>query len=689
MWYGAAYYPEHWPQERWRDDARLMKEAGFNVARLGEFAWCRMEPKPDEFSFAWLDEAIEALAEQGLAVLLGTPTAGPPVWLVNAASADQDCRMLYEDGTRWEAGGRSLCCVNHPRFVERSRRIVEAMSRRYVENPAVMGWQLDNEIGMYGVRCYCPHCVAGFRQWLEEKYGDIDTLNNRLGMVFGSNEFGSFGEVPIPRLRQDLHNPGLLLDSHRFFADSNAAYLVMQAETLRACGVRRPITHNVCHMMSGWTGIDGEALFRHLDVAGWDSYPQQFATDPRPATMGLLHAIARGYKNQRYWMLEQQSGAPFGMAAVDPERIRLWAWQSVAHGADMILYFRWRTCRFGGEQYWQGILDHVGSENARYDLIRRMGAELARLSDRLTGLRPAAKAAILLDFDNCMSITHGTNAGGPKLAYRQHAESWYEALRRRGWGVDVVYEPPAPGEYEIVIAPALRLMSAKWAERLRTFVERGGTLVATVTTATLHRDHVAPAEPVPWKLTQVFGVERVGWSALARLSVPPKELAGADGAAWERLGSVDSIPVIGEVESLGTTYRATTWCDHLSVMTARTLARFAEGSPPGPTAAITENRFGQGCAVYVASVVEQACADQLIEMLLAAPPDAPASGDDKVEIVPCNTDGGPLCFVLNHGATPAQVTLPAAMRELISDRVVGPVMTVEPYNVAVLADIPR
>jgi len=680
IWYGAAYYPEHWPKERWPADARLMRAAGFNLVRMGEFAWCRLEPAEDKFDFDWLAAAVDILAKVGLSVLLGTPTAGPPAWLVNSKMPGQDCRMLYEDGTRWEFGGRSLCCVNHSRFIKRARRIASELGGYFAKHPAVMGFQIDNELGMYGTRCYCGHCLAEFRKWLREKYGRIDNLNARLGMIFGGGEFRSFDDVPLPRLRQDLHNPGLLLDSQRFYSDANIAFVRMQAEALRRAGVRQPIATNVCHMFGG-AGVDGPKLFAELDVAGWDCYPQQFAVDPLPATMALLHGIARGYKRKKYWMLEQQSGSPSGMAADDERRIRLWTWQSIAHGAEMILYFRWRTCRFGGEQQWRGILDHDGKPNKRYRMAARVGEEIARVQSHLSGFSSSSRAAVLLDFDNSQSLALPIY-GAPRISYREHAERYYEALRMMGISADIVFSVPEPGQYELLVLPLMRLIGEGEAARLRAFVAGGGTLVAAVAAATFNRDHVAASDSMPWLLTDVFGVERIEWSALGRPLAPPKELMGGDALLWKKTGGADTIPVKGEVAALAGTFSARSWCDHLRGSGARTLARFAEGTPSGPAPAITINKYGKGRAVYVAAVMEQELINRLMALLIKPVKDIPVSKSPLVEIVPCRDN---LFFVLNHGVNQAEVRLPCAAIDLLSGRSLGKKMMLDSYDVALVA----
>jgi beta-galactosidase len=680
---GCAYYPEHRDPALWKQDAEWMADAGFTVVRMGEFAWCRMEPREDRFDFDWIEQAVGILAERGIQTIIGTPTAGPPAWLVAFGRPEDDSRQVYEDGGAWELGGRNMLCVNHPRYLERSLKIAAAVAARFKDAPSVLAFQIDNEPGMYGMRCLCPRCAAGFRGWMREKYGTIAEVNRRLGMVFGGSEFGSFDDIPIPRRRQDLHNPGLLMDSQRFFAESQRRFVHRQAQAIRDQGARQPITTNLCHMLSGGDGHDGMAMFEALDVAGWDCYPVQFAADPKPQAMGLLHAIARAYKHGTpYWMLEQQSGSPMAAAADDPSRIALWTWQSIAHGAELILFFRWDTCRFGGEQYWRGILDHENVKNERFQAIAQASKQIRSAAKDITGLRRDNRIAFLLDNDACQS--HFMNPLGPAFSYRAHAEAYAGAVNRLGWGYDAIFEPPQPGSYAVVIAPALRLMDERWASLLRAYVAQGGTLLVTIATATLDRDHVAPSEPVPWKLTDVFGVRREEWSALGRVQRPPKERMGESRDAWENLGAPDAIPVMGEGPLSGS-YAAQTWCDHLDVAGADVLARYAEGTPAAGRAAVTSHRFGKGRAVYCASVFEDRLLDALLGHLAGRNAAAPSSASPWVEVVPCRASKGTVCFVLNHGAEEATVTTPGPGRELLSGIEFGPTLEIAGYEAMILS----
>lgn len=263
-----------------------------------------------------------------------------------------------------------------------------------------------------------------------------------------------------------------------------------------------------------------------------------------------------------------------------------------------------------------------------------MGAEVARVQTALADRTTPARAAILLDFDSCQSFRLTSTQGAPRVQYRALAEQYYAALQQAGVAVDVVYEPPAPGAYVLVVAPALRLMSAAWAERLRAFVEDGGTLVAAVACATLDPDHVVPAEPLPWRLTELFGIERVEWSALGSLAAPPKERAGEDASAWAHLGSADAVPVVADDGPLAGCFAAKTWIDHLALRGAEPLARFAVGSPAGTAPAVTLHQSGQGHAVYVAAIMEQELLNRLFANLITFHGHPPTAENALVEINP-------------------------------------------------------
>jgi len=682
---GAAYYPEHWSKKYWQNDIKMMLDCGFNTVRLGEFSWCLMEPEIDVFDFSWLLEAVEMFHSHNISVLLGTPTAGPPAWLINTEKTGQNCLMYYENSGKWQFGGRSLCCINHPFFIERSNIIAEKIAETFAHTPGIIGFQIDNEIGMYGTRCYCEYCQQKFRNFLKEKYTTIENINEALGMTFGSAKFRTFDDIEIPRISQDLHNPGLILESQRFFSKSNIAYVNMQADAIRKHSPDKPITTNVCHMLNGWTGINEHSLFQNLDVAGWDCYPVQFNQDTAIETTGLLHAMTRSYKQKKYWMLEQQSGSPFGMPEGDPRKISLWTWQAIAHGAEMIVYFRWRTCRFGGEQYWRGILDHDKRKHSRYQTIKRLGKQLTELTPLVDSLTYSSKIAILADFDSCESFFLNPNGG--RFDYRGHITEIYTALNRVYGSVDIIYNCDKLTNYKMLVVPAMRLMTHNTSDAMKRFTENGGILICTAPCAELDENHVAPETPVPWLLNDLLGIERITWSVMSGPTSPPKERIGEDAENWKSKNESDLISIVAGKTLGNNHYRTGSWCETIQLTTAETLATYAGQDLFTGQAAVTVNKFAKGKAVYVAASTDRQFFIDLFSLLLPGNKKMPKTNSEQVEIVSCfsGSNQRETFFILNHSGQEKTINLPGSFCDLIANQNIKSEIILQAYETAIIA----
>ena len=292
FYFGVDYYPEHWPQERWSEDARLMAEAGFNVVRLAEFAWSRMEPQEGEYDFDWLDRAISVLAFHDIRVILGTPTASPPPWLM---TKHPEVFLVREDGQRVTFGNRRGYCPNSPVYHDYTRHIVAQMAERYADHPSVIGWQIDNELGN---RCYCPVCARSFQAWLRNRYGSLDELNKKWGTIFWSHIYSDWGQIPVPLTTGNSPNPGLALDFFRFASDSYVTYQQMQVDILREKCPAHFITHNF--MGFGYDRINYFDLARSLDFVSWDTYQR---TRPQGAEL-----LGDGATGRAGWLGDRQRG---------------------------------------------------------------------------------------------------------------------------------------------------------------------------------------------------------------------------------------------------------------------------------------------------------------------------------------------------------------------------------------------
>jgi len=221
---GAAYYPEHWPAARWSEDIRLMQAAGLSVVRMGEFAWSTLEPAAGQFNFDWLEDVIARLGAAGIATVLGTPTAAPPAWLVQA---DPDLLAVDESGRRVQFGNRCHYCVTSPGFHSATRRIVQALAERFGPNPHVIGWQIDNEFNRV---CYCPRCQQLFQDYLKETFGSLEALNTHWSTAYWSQTYSAWEQIPIPI---GAHNPGLMLAFKHFVTHSYRSYQRLQLDLLR------------------------------------------------------------------------------------------------------------------------------------------------------------------------------------------------------------------------------------------------------------------------------------------------------------------------------------------------------------------------------------------------------------------------------------------------------------------------
>jgi len=461
---GVCYYPEHWPEERWPIDARMMREAGISKVRIGEFAWSRLEPEPGTLDFDWLERAIGILHGEGLEVVLGTPTATPPKWLVDRMP---DMLPVDENGKVRGFGSRRHYCFSHKGYRKECARIVTALARRFGDNPGVAAWQTDNEYGCHDtVLSYSAAARDGFREWLSQKYQSPDALNRAWGNVFWSMEYRSFDEIELPDMAVTETNPAHRLDFRRYSSDQVVSFNRLQTEIIRKFSPGRPILHN---FMGSFTAFDHFAVGDDLDAASWDSYPLGFLdrdiADPElcarymrvgdPDLQAFHHDLYRACGHGRWWVMEQQPGpvnwAPHNPAPA-PGAIRLWVWEAFAAGAEVVSFFRWRQPPFGQEQMHEALLRPDGTINEAYEVARRVNGEGA-------GLLPPGETAtspVALVFDYESEWAWSIQPQGRSFKYLELMLTFYRALRALGLTVDIV--PPraeAIGARKLVVIPGL------------------------------------------------------------------------------------------------------------------------------------------------------------------------------------------------------------------------------------------
>lgn len=388
MQLGVCYYPEHWPEAVWAEDARRMVEAGLSRVRIGEFAWSRIEPDPGRFAWEWLDRAVDALHEAGLGVILGTPTATPPKWLVDQMP---DMVAIDASGDPRGFGSRRHYCFSHMPYRAEAIRITQVMAKRFGDHPGVVAWQTDNEFGCHDtVLSYSAAARVAFRIWLAQRYPSIAALNAAWGNVFWSMEYRSFDEIDLPNLTVTEANPAHWLAFRRFSSDQVVAFNRAQVDVLRALSPGRDIMHN---FMGFFTEFDHHKVAADLDVVGWDNYPLGFldsfkfseadklayARQGHPDIAAFHHDLYRGCGRGRWWVVEQQPG-PVNWARYNPAplagMVRLWTLEAMAHGAELVSYFRWRQFPQAQEQHHAGLLRSDGVAAPACTRLFKRGATL-------------------------------------------------------------------------------------------------------------------------------------------------------------------------------------------------------------------------------------------------------------------------------------------------------------------------
>lgn len=622
--FGACWYPDHWDRADWPRHIRLMKEAHMNVIRTADFSWARLEPEKGRFDFSWLDDALNLLNDNGIQVILCTPTAAPPRWL------DKEADILQRDryGHKRAWGSRRECCANNEAYRQAAARIVEKMAEHYASFPNVAAWQIDNEFGCQNsALCYCESCRRAFSRYLKNKYQTPEAWNRAWGDAFWSLHYDSFDDaiLPIynacePETSHDWsHNPALDLDFRRFSSDSWTDFQQMQIDILRRY-TDKPVTHN---LMGQYSGLDYYKLARNLDFAEWDNYPETQWGSASWENVSMAHEIMRGVKNKPFLVAEEQSG-PCGWdhmgAAPEPGQIRLWTHQAIAHGASGILYFRFKALHYGMEQYWYGILDHDGVPRRRYYEVQEVGREIQKLGDPILSSRPLYDALILRDYENGWS--HEIRSHADNFRYDTLLNAYYQA--NADLHIQTAVSMGPLDGFKVVYAPALDMVSEEMLREITAYVQNGGTLAVTFRSGTRNQYCGMRTDTLPGAFRELAGIEVEEFDPLRR-----------------------ETHVEGLVSSA-----CRVWCDLIRPVTAQPLCVYADRWFKG-VPAVTVNRYGKGKVYYIGCDLEPNALKDLVLHISRDAGIAMLPEIHGVEIVRREN----CTILLNHLPTPVQTNI--------------------------------
>lgn len=619
MNFGVDYYPEHWNKERWNYDIDLMLDLGIDVVRMAEFSWSTFEPDEGKYDFSLLDDIIERFAKKGIKVILGTPSAAPPAWIINKHPEIQP--IDYEGRVR-HFGGRHHACQSNETYRRYISKYVHAFIKHFSNNNNVVGWQIDNELGnSHEDLCYCDSCQKKFRKWLEKKYSNIVTLNEKWGTVFWSQAYNNFDEIIAPIITVTGENPSAVLDWKKFCSDLIVDFHDFQLNIIRKFS-EKFVTHN---LMGFANKVNYYDLGKKLDFASHDQYPGLFhiegdyiASHKLSATLDLIRAV----KDAPFWIMEQQSGIT-GWEVLGrlpkPGQLGLWSAQSIAHGADCIIYFRWRTCTFGTEQYWHGILPHNGKPGRNYFELQEFIKKFKPLLKEIQGSMPKNEVGILFSYNQEYAIQIQPHTSF--LNYTAQVQKYYQALYELNVPVDFLPEDGDFNKYKILVAPMLYLMSEDLENKLVEYVEKGGVLLLTMRTGVKDEFNICRTNGYlpTGKLTDLLGIEIHEYDCLKSAT--------------------------GEMKSDNQKYEYRDWADIITLTTADSVAQYASDFY-SEQPCVTKNKYGRGISYYVGNNPEISYLRKLLSDVLK---DADISeGLKGLEIVERSADNIKYIFVLNH-----------------------------------------
>jgi beta-galactosidase len=682
MFFGSDYYPEHWvfpyagtadnPEAAWERDAVLMVKAGINVVRIGEFTWGLCEPEEGKYDFLWLRRVMDIMGRHGIKVVVGTPTAAPPLWL---AKKHPEILPIDERGQIKHEGTRRAACLSSDVYWDYSKRIVTAMVEALGDHPQLVAWQIDNGMGGNDTEfAFNDATREEWHFWLQAKYEKIERLNDLLGLRFWGQTVTSWDQVPMPMHAPAMHNPALLLDWNRFSSDTMVQFVKMQADILHERFPNIPVTVTMRAFLRQYDHFDMAGVVDFVSIES--NVVMKAATAELACDIDMLRSLKKSDIRTPdgdcgFWAMEQKVGQVNWQdvnSLVQPGLIRLFTYQLISRGASGILYFRWRQPRIGSEKFYGAIVPHhIEGNNRVFMEISQIGDELKLLAPSLKDTKVVSEVCILYSHDNDWSLQQ-PNQPNKYFNLREHIQLIYNALHDRNIPVDFARPNEDISQYKIVFAPSLHLLAPAEADRLKLYVQNGGILISTFNTGLVDQHHIAPDTGFPNDMTDLFGLEVLEFDP-----IPPGE--------ENHLTFKGAFPT-------SHLHPARLWCDIIEPKGCQVLAVYSKGfyaSRP----ALTMNSFGLGKAIYIATMSHQHFYNDLVGWLRQMCDLHPLlKVPENVEVSMRQKEGTRVYFLLNHQNSPVRIQFYKPMHDFLTGNTFSGNYDLPPHGVLVLDDHP-
>jgi beta-galactosidase len=659
--YGVAYYTEYMPYDRLDKDVEMMQRAGISVVRIGESSWGLWEPEDGRFEYAWMDRVVERMQKAGIKMIMGTPTYSIPAWMYKK---HPEIVVTRVDGKTISYGMRQNTDLLNPTYRFYCERVIRKIVERYKDNPAIIGYQIDNETSSAEA---ANHDVqVGFVEYLKKKFKATDKLNEVWGLNYWGQRLNDWREVPP---REGILNPGWKLEWERYSQWITTDFLAWQASIVSE--YKRPdqfITHDLAGPPR--PEVNEYHIGRFLDIVAVNPYHGS-QDDFDGIGTSFPGDYTRSLKQTNYLVTETNAQT----IGWDSKRqyppydgqMRLDVYTHLSSGANMVEYWHWHSIHAGQETYWKGVLSHDLEPNRAYAEVSRTAHELQKVGAHIVDFKPDNRVAILYSNDSRYGIRF--------MSFSDHSDygsvmkQMYGSLYRANAGVDFVFpETTDLSKYRVVVVPPLYVASDELLKRLSDFVRNGGHVVMAFKSGFTNEFDTVRWTMAPGPLREAAGFHYQEFSNLkAPLALKDDPFkAGAENkvSEWVEMILLDSAQALG-------------YYDHPFF---------------GKYPAITRNRFGKGTLTYEGTVLSDKLQDKvmldILQLAGLAGPDQAVPPNVRVKHG-TNRSGKTIHYYLNYSSGPQTVNyVYGGGTDLLTQTIVNhsQQITLKPWDLAIIEE---
>ena len=629
LYIGVNYHPHDWSEDRWQTDIDLMKQAGFQLVRLGHLAWDSYEPDNGIYTFEWFDKVMDLFARAGIGVVLDISTRPAPLWVHELCPG---CRIHDKSGQEAPAVRRYMEDVSDPDYQHYALRFARILLERYKHHPALFAFGLCNEQGA-GYASYSPAALSRFKVWLKEKYGTVEALNQAWATQRWSRRLRSFDDVMMPANSVEVGSPEAWLDMRRFFSDGVGQYMAKLAQLVEECapGIPHPSNHYSGHRDLGFDLLKYSDNF--VDYPAMGDYPSFVMDDKVQYTFTIMQERLHELDTPM-WFLEFETG--FNAIFSGPDGyIRMQAFLCLQHRLQLLLGWTWRTMLGGEEQFFHGLLGHDGVPSPVYHEYAHLAHDFRKLEKYAFPYLPNIEIGVAYNQESWWAQLY--NPTHYAMPYTQGILYAQKALFTQNRDYNIVDLRRLKKEYKLLLIPNHIVMEPAAAATVRHFVEEGGTVLMTGYSAVVDETSKAFSTFRPGLLSDVFGLRVAGFD---RAGMPDRK-GNIQAAERTILRCGQALPIHAD------------YVERLELHGAECYAELDNGQ-----CAVSVHHFGKGKAYYLAPEANAELFAWLIsqlaeELQLTVPPTAP-EGVQAREIAPGQI------FYVNTTNTQVTILLPYA-----------------------------